>query len=92
MRGVPVDLVLLGFETKSVKLELAVGRNSIYWPFQSHIVKNKFKKIVIIIIISLTAKAFRNVGLPADLFPLIWSFVLFIVNYLARPEKGQNNL
>lgn len=41
MRSRPVDLGLLGFETKSVKLGLAVGRNSIYWAFQSHIVKKK---------------------------------------------------
>jgi hypothetical protein len=59
MRSRPVDLRLLGFEIKSVKLGLAVGRNSIYWTFQSLIVKKKSK---------MNAKAFRNVGLPADLF------------------------
>jgi hypothetical protein len=41
MRSRPVDLGLLGFETKSVKFGLAVGLNFIYWAFQSHIVKKK---------------------------------------------------
>jgi len=41
MRSGPVDLGLVGFETKFVKLGLAVGRNSLYWAFQSHIKKKK---------------------------------------------------
>jgi hypothetical protein len=43
MRSGPVDLGLVGFETKFVKLGLAVGRNSLYWAFKSHIKKKKIE-------------------------------------------------